>query len=57
MTNGPVPAKELLEHAREGQGISSDTVRKAQKELGIMARKLGMLGGWVWELPKAAFQG
>jgi hypothetical protein len=51
LANGPVAAKELLEHAREGQGISSDTVRKAQKELGIMARKLGMSGGWVWELP------
>jgi KaiC/GvpD/RAD55 family RecA-like ATPase len=51
LANGPVPSKELLEHAREGQSISSDTVRKAQKELGILARKLAMGAGWVWELP------
>lgn len=57
LANGPVAAKELLEHAREGQGISSDTVRKAQKELGVLARKLGMSSGWVWELPKAMIQG
>jgi len=51
LTGGFVPARELLEHAREGQGLSCDTVRRAQKELGIRARKLSMNGGWVWELP------
>jgi hypothetical protein len=51
LRDGATPAKELLEHAREGHGISSDTLRRAQKELGISARKLSMSGGWVWELP------
>jgi hypothetical protein len=51
LSKGATPAKELLEHAREGYGISSDTVRRAQKELHITARKLSMSGGWVWEFP------
>ena len=53
LRNGPTPTKELMEHAREIHGISSDTVRRAQKELSIAARKLSMGGGWVWELPAA----
>jgi hypothetical protein len=51
LKNGPVPSKELMEHAREALGISKDTLRLAQDELGIEARKLSMSGGWVWELP------
>lgn len=51
LANGPVPSKELMEHAREAFGISKDTMRLAQEELGIVARKLSMQGGWVWELP------
>jgi hypothetical protein len=51
LKNGPVPSKELMEHARETLGISKDTLRLAQDELGIEARKLSMSGGWVWELP------
>lgn len=51
LRNGPVPSRELQEHAREGNGISVDTLRRAQTELGIVARKLAMSGGWVWELP------
>jgi hypothetical protein len=53
--NGPVPAKELLAHAKEGLGISHDTLRRAQKELRIVPRKLSMSGGWSWSLPSSQF--
>jgi hypothetical protein len=53
LRNGPTPTRELMEHAREIHTLSSDTVRRAQKDLNITARKLSMNGGWVWELPTA----
>ena len=49
--NGPAPSKELLEHARERFSISAITLRRAQKELGIVATKLSFAGGWNWSLP------
>ena len=55
LAHGPVPSKELREHAREGLNVSIDTLRRAQKDLGIVARKVG-LGGWLWELPLAGLQ-
>jgi hypothetical protein len=51
LRNGAVPSKELFERARETQGITSDTMRRAGKALSIDPRKLAMNGGWVWELP------
>jgi len=51
LRNGPVASKELFERARETQGITSDTMRRAGKALSIDPRKLAMNGGWVWELP------
>ena len=51
LRSGPVPSKELFEHARETHGITNDTLRRAQKSLSIDPRKLAMNGGWVWELP------
>ncbi|WP_263355415.1 hypothetical protein, partial [Acidicapsa acidisoli] len=53
LRNGPVPSKELLEHARETRDIKRDTLIRAQKALSITSRKLAMNGGWVWELPVA----
>ena len=49
--NGSAPSKELLEHAREGYGVSAITLRRAQKELGILATKSTFAGGWNWSLP------
>jgi putative DNA primase/helicase len=51
LANGPVSSKELLEHAREAHGISANTLRRAQKELGIVATKAAFAGGWMWALP------
>jgi putative DNA primase/helicase len=51
LRNGPTPSKELLEHAREGFGVSAVTLRRAQKELGIVATKATFAGGWNWSLP------
>lgn len=53
LANGPAPVKELLEHAREGYGVSPNTLRRAQKELGIMPTKAAFAGGWTWALPLA----
>ncbi len=50
LKHGPVPSKELMEHAREQHGISAKTCRRAKDELGIQARKAGMTGGWLWQL-------
>jgi putative DNA primase/helicase len=51
LKNGFMPQKELFEHAREIQGITDGTMRRAGKALSIVPRKLAMNGGWVWELP------
>lgn len=51
LRNGPTPSKELLEHAREAYGVSAITLRRAQKELGIVATKSTFAGGWNWSLP------
>jgi putative DNA primase/helicase len=51
LSNGPTPSKELLEHAREAYGVSAITLRRAQKELGIVATKSAFAGGWNWSLP------
>lgn len=51
LSNGPVPSKELFEHARERHGISNDTLRRAQRDLGIEAIKQHFAGGWMWTLP------
>jgi hypothetical protein len=53
LSNGPTPSKELMEHAREGYGVSANTLRRAQKELGIVATKAAFAGAWMWSLPLA----
>jgi hypothetical protein len=53
LASGPVPSKELFEHAREGHSISTNTLRRAQKGLGIVATKATFAGGWMWSLPLA----
>ena len=51
LADGPVASKELMEHAREGIGVSANTLRKAQKDLGVVASKVAFSGGWMWSLP------
>lgn len=47
---GPV-AITALQSLAEESCISWASVRRAQKQLGIRSCKVGMQGGWVWELP------
>jgi putative DNA primase/helicase len=53
LQRGPLASKELFEHAREGYGVSTNTLRRAQKDLGIVATKAAFVGGWMWALPIA----
>jgi hypothetical protein len=50
LENGAVEAKELLSRARD-LSISEKTLRRAQKQLGVQARKEGYQGEWVWMFP------
>ena len=48
---GPAPQQELIEDA-EAQGISTISLRRAQRDLGVVATKTrGINGYWQWALP------
>jgi len=49
LANGPVSTKQVKADA-DGAGHAWATVRRAQKALGVVARKQGMGGGWAWQL-------
>jgi hypothetical protein len=51
VANGPVDQPTIKAKAREA-GHAWATVRRARQRIGIKASKLGMKGGWVWELPQ-----
>jgi hypothetical protein len=48
--SAPAAAKDMEEHAR-AVGISSRTLARARKKLGVIAEKGGMDKGWTWRLP------
>lgn len=50
LADGPKPTKSIRADA-DGAGHTWATIRRAQKFLGIEAKKTGMEGGWVWVLP------
>lgn len=51
LRQGPVPTKTLFERASD-QRISQKTLRRAQKELGVSAKKNPKFQGeWIWEFP------
>lgn len=50
LADGPVSSKHIKGDA-EGAGHSWQTIRRAQKALGIEAHKAGMKGPWLWQLP------
>lgn len=49
LADGPLPTKQVKADA-DGAGYAWATIRRAQKSLGITARKDGMKGGWSWAL-------
>jgi hypothetical protein len=51
LKNGPRPARELIELAKNQLGISADTLRTAKDEMGIVASKAGFNAGWQWAYP------
>ncbi len=51
LANGPVPKTEI-EEAADANCISTATLRRAKSELGVIAKKTGMQGGWMWQLPE-----
>ena len=50
LSNGPVPSKEVLKYAREGYGITEDTLRRAYRDIGTKPTRIGYgsNGGWMW---------
>jgi putative DNA primase/helicase len=55
LSQGPVAAKDGEEHAR-ALGISSRTLIRARKKLGVIAEKAGLKEGWMWRLPSEGCQ-
>lgn len=55
LEDGPVPSKDVLKQAREA-GVSERTLRRAKKEVRVVATKMGAVDSrnqyWVWELPE-----
>jgi putative DNA primase/helicase len=51
LSGGPMKQSEIKDEAVNGQGFSWATMRRAQNKLGIISKKDGLQGGWVWELP------
>lgn len=50
LNNGPMPSKQVRRDAEEA-GHAWRTVNRAKKDLGVIAAKSGIKGGWRWELP------
>jgi hypothetical protein len=50
LANGPLQVRQIRSDA-DGAGYAWRTIQRAQKALGVEARKLGMKDGWVWSLP------
>jgi putative DNA primase/helicase len=51
LKDGPVPARELLDKAKNDFGLTERTLQRAKDKLGIIVTKSGFNGGWVWSYP------
>lgn len=51
LADGPRLSKELEEEAREGHGIAVKTLKRARKEIGVVAYREEVLGPWWNRLP------
>ena len=49
LANGSVPSTDVVKHAHEA-GISDRTLKRAKRDLGVVATKKGMKAGWGWSL-------
>jgi hypothetical protein len=56
LSQGAIPVQQVFADG-DNNGFSKQTLRRAKKDLGIRARKDGMDGGWIWELPKMTING
>lgn len=52
LANGPQPAKEVQAEV-EAAGFSWSQAQRTAGRMGILRKKTGMKGGWVWALPGA----
>jgi putative DNA primase/helicase len=48
---GPV-SKLDIEEAADANCISTRTLKRAKSDLGVVAKKIGLKEGWVWQLPE-----
>jgi hypothetical protein len=51
LADGPRPAKELTEEAREVEGIAKRTLERARSALGVVAYRPENPGLWWWKMP------
>lgn len=51
LADGPIPAKTVEAEAAEA-GYSRSTLRRAKAKLKVVPTKVGMAGGWQWQLPR-----
>jgi hypothetical protein len=51
LKDGPISQK-MIKAGATANGISERTLRRAKSTLGVVTRKMGMKGGWSWELPR-----
>jgi putative DNA primase/helicase len=47
----PLSAREVQRQAQDA-GIAARTLARAKKNLGVVSKKHGLDGGWMWELPE-----
>jgi len=57
LSNGPREAKDLLEQAKEGEGISRRTLERAKKVAGVIAYQPKIPGPWWWQLSPPEMNG
>src|SRR5207253_1414503 len=48
--DGPQPSEEVIREGKQA-GIGRESLWTAKKRLGVIACKVGMTGGWYWQLP------
>lgn len=52
LVDGPRPTRELIDEARQKDGISETTLNRAKKEIGVKSYKPENPGPWWWRLPE-----